>query len=276
MELVYRKFKRRRTGLCNICGSQGSLTWDHVPPKGGIELQPVEIDRVAAAFASSLSSKKPEFSQNGLKFRTLCAKCNNEWLGARFDPSLNELALAVGRFLRTPLELPPVLHVEAQPNAVIRSILGHLLAARLSSDPGFFDPYISELVQDEAKPIPDAINVFYWIYPYAQQIVLRDALMPAVRGRYSDFQRFGVLKYFPLGFLATTAAEYENLAPLTSWRNEPSSFRIELPINLRNARDPYWPEAPGPDNWLFGGHDLMESIRAHPKPGLFRQVRMGG
>lgn len=272
MEFVYRKFKRRRSGACNICSAQGLLTWDHVPPKGGVELQPVEIDRAAAAFVSSLAIEKPETSQNGLKYRTLCAKCNNERLGAKFDPALNELAMAVGRFLRTPLSLPAVLHVEARPNAVARSVLGHLLAARLSPEPGLFDPEVSELILDEAKPIPPAINVFYWIYPYAVQIVFRDALMPAVRGRYGDFQRFAVLKYFPLAFLATTCDAYEHLAPLTSWRDEPSSFKAKLPIDLRSAQDPYWPEAPAPDNWLFGGAELMESIRAHPKPQVFKQV----
>lgn len=276
MELVYRKFKRRRNGRCNICGAQGSLTWDHVPPKGGIELQPVEIDRAAAAFVSSLAIEKPEISHNGLRFRTLCAKCNNERLGAKFDPALNELALAVERFLRTPLSLSPVLHAEAQPNAVVRSILGHLVAARLSSDPGLFDPQVSELILDDSKRVPPAINVFYWIYPYAQQIVFRDALMPAVRGRYADFQRFGVLKYFPLAFLITTACAYEGLASLTSWRDEPTTFRTQLPIDLRGARDPYWPETPAPDNWLFGGRDLMESIRAHHKPEMFDRIRLGG
>jgi hypothetical protein len=273
MELQYRKYKRRRTGPCNICGASGPLTWDHVPPKGGIELQPVEIDRVAAVFSSRLGLKKPEISHDGLKFRTLCAKCNNKHLGAQFDPALNSLALSVGRLLRSPLALPPVLLVEAQPNAVVRAVLGHLVAARLSSRPGLFDSQVGELILDDSKLIPPNINIFYWIYPYAQQIVLRDALMPAVRGRYADFQRFCLLKYFPLAFLVTTADSYEGLASLTSWRNEPNAFRVQLRIDLHAARDPYWPEAPAPDNWLFGGQELLESIRAHPKPGILTRGR---
>lgn len=276
MDLVYRKFKRRRAGPCNICGEVGSLTWDHVPPKGGIELEPVEIDRAAAAYVSSLASEKPEVSHDGLRFRTICAKCNS-LLGATYDPALNELARTVGRFLRTPLTLPAVAQVETRPTAVVRAVLGHLLAARLSSEDGFFDPDIRGLVLDPARAIPDQIHIHYWLYPYGQQIVVRDALMPAVRGRYSDFQRFGVLKYFPIAYLATTAPVYEGLDSLTSWRNEPASFSVQIPINLRSARDPYWPEAPAPDNWLFGGHDLMESIRAHPRPGLFKQkISPGG
>ena len=147
MDLVYRKFKRRRAGPCNICGEVGSLTWDHVPPKGGIELEPVEIDRAAAAYVSSLASEKPEVSHDSLRFRTICAKCNS-LLGATYDPALNELARTVGRFLRTPLTLPAVVQVETRPTAVVRAVLGHLLAARLSSEDGFFDPDIRGLVLD--------------------------------------------------------------------------------------------------------------------------------
>lgn len=274
MEFAYRKFKNRRNGPCNICGVQGQLTWDHVPPKGGVQLQAVEIDRVAALFVSSLGTKKPEISQNGLKFRTLCKTCNNR-LGARFDHALNELAWTVGRFLRTPVSLPPVLQVETQPNAVVRSILGHLVAARLSSDPGLFDPQVSELILDDSKPIPREINVFYWIYPYAQQIVLRDGLMPTIRGRSADLQRFGVLKYFPLAFLVTDASAYEGLDQLSAWRYEPSSFRTQIAIDLQGAQDPYWPEAPAPDNWLFGGEELMESVSTYPKPEILKRARQG-
>lgn len=276
MKLVYRKYKKRRSGPCNICGKNGPLTWDHVPPKGGIELEAVEIDRAAGAFVPSLSVEKPEISQNGLKFRTLCGECNNDLLGARFDTALNDFAQAVGRFLRTPLELPSVLHVEAQPTAIARAVLGHVTAARLSEHPGLFDPLVEQLLRSESVPIPSDINIFYWIYPYAQQVVLRDALMPAVRGRYRDFQRFGLLKYFPIAYLVTTASAYEGLEALTRWRNEPATSTIELPVNLGGAREPYWPEAPAPDNWLFGGQDLMESIRAHPKPQIFKQVQLRG
>ncbi len=101
MDLVYRKYKRNRVGACNICGAKGRLTWDHVPPKGGIELQPVEIERVMSVFSSALALDRREISQNCLKFRTLCDRCNNDLLGARFDPALNDLGIAIGRFLRS-------------------------------------------------------------------------------------------------------------------------------------------------------------------------------
>jgi len=138
VDLVYRKFKRRRRGPCNVCGVVGPLSWDHVPPKGGIELQAVEIDRVASAFTEGLAAPKPEISHDGLRFRTFCSK-HNSLLGSEYDPALNDFAISAGRFLRSELDLPPVVHINARPTAIARAVLGHLLAARLSSVDGFFD-----------------------------------------------------------------------------------------------------------------------------------------
>lgn len=263
MDLVYRKLKRRRIGPCNVCGVVGPLSWDHVPPKGGIELAPVEIDRVTATFLSGLALERPEISHDGLKFRTLCAK-HNSHLGALYDPALNDFARTVGRFLRTTLALPPVLHVEARPTAIARAVLGHILAARLSSEDSFCDHLIREVVLDPERPIPDDVNIFYWIYPYAQQIVLRNALMPLRRGDFSKFQQFALLKYFPVAYLVTTAPVYEGLDSLTAWRNEPAAAKASIPLRLKVARDPYWPEAAAHDNFLFGGEELMQSVQAYP------------
>lgn len=270
MELLYRKFKRRRIGLCNLCQKERPLTWDHVPPEGGIELQPVEIDRVASELISGLALEKPEVSHDGLKFRTLCSGCNS-LLGNRYDPALNQFAITVGRFLKSSLEFPKVIQVETRPTAVARAVLGHLLAARLSTVDAFYDPDIRTLVFDSEAPIPDSLSVFYWVHPYAQQIVFRDALMPAKRGDFSKFQRIGILKYFPLGFLITDISEYEGLDALTYWRNEPSSKVMKVPIRLNKIRDAFWPEAPTPGNFLFMGQDGIESLRAHPRPNLFKK-----
>lgn len=37
------KIKRNRIDICNICREQKLLSWDHVPPKGGIKLTSVEM-----------------------------------------------------------------------------------------------------------------------------------------------------------------------------------------------------------------------------------------
>lgn len=257
-------------GRCNLCGKLRKLSWDHIPPQGGIQLQPVEIDRVVAAFSSGLQSPKPEISADGLKFRTICSPCN-ALLGTRYDPVLNDFAKTLGRFLSTELTLPRIVHVPTRPTALARAVLAHLLAARLSETEAFFDPLIRPLVTDEESAIPSEISVLYWVHPYAQQIVMRDCLMPLRRGTANaGFQRFGLLKYFPVAFMVTDAASYEGLDALTLWRNEPSSSELSIPVDLTTRRDPYWPEAPTPGNFLFGGEEMMQSVRAHPAPHLFK------
>jgi len=273
MKLLYRKFKRRRVGRCNLCQKVKTLTWDHVPPKGGIVLQPVEIDRVASELISGLRLEKPEISHDGLKFRTICADCNS-LIGKQYDPALNEFAITVGNFLKSSLKFPDLLHVEIRPTAVARAVLGHLLAARLSEIDAFNDPDIRSLIFGPEIPLPEGLSVFYWVHPYAQQIVFRDALMPKKRGDFSDFQRIGILKYFPLGFLVTNISEYEGLNALTQWRNEPASTVVRVPIRLKHIRDAFWPEAPTPGNFLFFGQEGLESIRAHPRSDQFKDIKI--
>jgi hypothetical protein len=45
--------------------------------------------------------------QNGVKFRTLCKKCN-DWLGQQFDPTLNEFARDVGQIVTSPVTPAPI------------------------------------------------------------------------------------------------------------------------------------------------------------------------
>lgn len=271
MNLKYKEFKRRRVGRCNICEQVGPLSWDHIPPQGGIELQPVEIDRVVGTFCSTLKLSKVETSADGLKYRNICSACNS-FLGTKYDPVLNDFAISLGRFLQTKLELPRIVHLETRPAALARAVLAHLLAARLSEKDAFFDPLIRKLVVDDDCSLPSDPTVFYWVHPFAQQIVMRDCLMPKVRGHAeSGFQQFGVLKYFPIGFLVSDASSYEGLNSLSPWATEPSSAVHKIPIDLAGARDAYWPEAPSPGNFLFGGEEMMQSVQAHPAPHLFQQ-----
>jgi len=266
MQLLYRKHKRERVGSCNICGVVGPLSWDHVPPQGGIQLEAVEIDRLAGVLASGLRSERPDISQNGLKFRTLCSGCNS-LLGNRYDPALNDFAISVGRFLSTNLELPSVIHVAAKPGSIARAILGHILAARMAADDSFFDSLIREAIFNPDDPMPNSIKIFYWIYPYAHQVVFREGIMPSIRGRFDaeKIQRFGLLKYFPIAYLVTDATRYEGLEALTLWRNEPAGQEVNLPIRLNQVFDAFWPEAPDSGNFLLVGAEGLESVQARPR-----------
>src|SRR5690242_7145362 len=99
-----KKVKSALEGYCSICKKFTKLTRDHVPPRGSINLQPVEIRMFHEHLKGAVSPvpvethqidenlylrrKTVELSQSGVNFRSICDSCNNTLLGRRYDPEL--------------------------------------------------------------------------------------------------------------------------------------------------------------------------------------------
>jgi hypothetical protein len=67
--------KGPKEGRCNICGEEGKLTEDHTPPKGCIKIKQVELHHIIQHLNAEQPQSKGRISQNGVKYRTLCARC---------------------------------------------------------------------------------------------------------------------------------------------------------------------------------------------------------
>jgi len=263
-EFIYTETRRSQFGPCNICGEKSILCWDHVPPQGGTQLSAVEITSILQNLAPDKSKDKFVLSQNGLKYRTLCKACNSK-LGSHFDPILNEFAKGAGAFLRTNISLPPIVHLRTKPNVIIRAVVGHLLASKAQFDHAVTDDTMRSFVFDPNASLPSTINVFFWIYPYRSIVVLRNIMMPAVRGRFDQFAMFDILKYFPIAYLITDKIKYEGLAELSAYRNFDTFYETDVPIDLRSIRDSDWPEKIDNGNILLGGASLKSSVYALPR-----------
>jgi hypothetical protein len=257
--------KRGKVGLCNICKKSASLSWDHFPPKGGIDLKPVEQVTILEHLVGNPEEQKARISQNGVKYRTLCKHCN-ERLGHSYDPVLNNFALGVGRILKSIVEVPPIFHYKTQPAVLTRSILGHLLAAKGVIDNAAFDQKIRDFLFDDLARLPEEIKIFYWVYPYREIVVVRDVAMPAIRGNFSQFGLFsGILKYFPVAYLVCDLEKYEGLDELTIYRDLKLEETAEIKIRLTDTRHSAWPEMVEEGNFLLGGRNLSSSVRARPR-----------
>lgn len=261
----YSKVKREKIGSCNLCRKEEVLlTWDHVPPKGGIEVSSVEIRTILQTLSGDSSKDQFQISQNGVKFRTICKQCN-DWLGKEYDPALNKFASDISLFVKSSLHLPPVLTVPTKPYRLMRAILAHLVAAKIDMDEGEFDGIVKGFIFNKDVSIPEDINIFYWTYAYPQQVILRDVVMPAKRGDFSETMFCQLIKYFPVAYLVTTASRYEGLPELTRYRNSGPEDIVDIIINLRNLPNQYWPEAPDPGNILFGGQAMVNSVISSPR-----------
>ncbi|MCK4241570.1 MAG: hypothetical protein KAX30_08095 [Candidatus Atribacteria bacterium] len=264
-QLYFTKFKREKISQCNICKKRKHLSWDHIPPKGGIYLSPVEQETVFSQMTVTKINRKYSISQNGVKYRTICRECN-EKIGRKFDPALNEFARGIGNILKSKLILPSIIYYKIKPNLLIRAILVHLLAAKVDIDKVRMDEQIRNFIFDDNGNIPEEINVFYWIHPYTNTVIIRDIAMLAIRGKFGGkVGFFSIFKYFPIAYLVCNLREYEGLNELTLYRNSKPQDIIDIPIHLNDIRGPEWPEIVDDGNMIVGGQSIQSSVSAIPK-----------
>lgn len=262
----YAKSKREKVSICNLCRHEKDLSWDHVPPKGGIEISTVQMETVFNHMTGDRKKPKLRESQNGMKFRTICSDCNS-LLGTEYDPVINDFAISVGRYLNSALKLPEISNHPVKPQRLMKAILGHLVAAKVNVENTLFDQQAREYVLDIDATLPPQINIFYWPYPHDCSITIRDFGMFTPRGSFNEPAIFQTMKYFPIAYLCCDKPEYAGLQCLSWYRDAGIDDEIEIPIDLKRVEHPYWPEAPSDEdnNVFFGGQSASNSVHATPK-----------
>ena len=238
--------KKNSEGICNICGEFGRLTEDHTPPKGCIRISKVEMKHVVDYFHTDKSVTKGRISQNGVKYKTLCPRCNNVLLGANYDKALISFVNTTGNYIKSPIHLPKNMSVNGQPQKIMRSILGHLAAQgvdRYQKGPDTIP--LRDYFIDETLPLPENANFYYWIYPYETQVLTRDCVYLDIK-----FEKpFGIwfIKFFPIAFMVTWDEPTNhrfNLAGLVTWRFTGINDEADIPIRLDTVVHQHWPETP--------------------------------
>ena len=260
----YVRVERGKSGVCNICLTACDLKWDHVPPRGGVDVGPLDQYTILERLAGRSSNPNRVLTQNGVKYRTLCQTCNSNLLGGQYDRTLNEFALGIGRFLKTTLTLPATTTFATRPARLLRALFGHLLAAKAEVEHTKPDEAMRQFVLKPKAALPPELNVFYWIYPYPEVHVVRDVAMPS---RYASIAKpgiFSILKYFPVAYLVTNLKEYEGLPSLSFYCPVDIDAVVHLPLPLAGAKPPDWPED-GNNIVAGGGTAAHSSVSAFPK-----------
>lgn len=255
-----------KAGHCNICGSYGKLTEDHIPPKGAIRITQVEMLHLIQVLSAPGSTSRGRLSQDGVKFRTLCSRCNNDLLGIRYDPELIRFVNSVGTILKSSLQLPARVNVPVVVQKVMRAVVGHILAFGLARPAnGPFETAMAEYFLDDTRFLPDDMKLYYWVYPHQSQVIVRDALLTRVN--FKEPVIFKLLKFFPLAFFATWKEPpgYDfNLENFTKFSARALNDEFLTIIEMRSLPDMHWPEAPSEVTSVLYGAD---AIGANPHVG---------
>lgn len=255
-----------KEGHCNICDAYGSLTADHVPPKGTLGIRQVDLLHIIELLSAErpIGKKKRRHEQGGVNFRSLCSYCNNTLLGTNYDPALIEFTNSVALFLKSAIVVPEVATVRIQPGAVARAVLGHLLAIGIERRER--SPMLTAAVnffRNDSLPLPDDIDVHYWVYPYRRQIAIRDGVL------MSNFFKsppviFWCLKYFPLGFVITwddnKSSRRLNLPNLKDYMLNAGMHFAEVPLYLRSPLRQDWPETPSDTEAVLYGDGAVGAL----------------
>lgn len=248
-----------KIGQCNMCGDIGTLTEDHTPPKGCLKPTQVELHHIVRLLSDETAPSKGRFSQNGVKYRTLCHRCNNTLLGTKYDPAFISFVNSVGTVLRSSLHLPNAILVQAQPQAILRSLIGHVSAQGVDRYlKGPLTEPVRDYFLDTSLPLPSGLRVFYWTYPHRPHVMARDAGYLDIPSGHSF--AIWLLKFFPIAFLIVWGEPKGLHYPIHSldvWRDSPFDTLVDLPITLRPVPPQFWPEAPSDESVLLYGQEAI-------------------
>ena len=240
-------------GYCNICGEFAKLTEDHIPPKSCRGITEAEVRLLHAKLSASGTQPAPRRLQAGPYFRTLCQRCNG-LLGTSYDPMLADLSKQVRAIANSALHLPATIPVRVKPQAVMRSVLGHLAAQGLDGykKEALITEPLKEYVLDPTRSLPPQLRFYFWLYPYRPQVLVKGAAMGRMGGHPPVV--FWLMKFFPLAFFVTienAAMEQFKLPNLDVFRDVAIDAVHEVKLPLRPIPHQLWPENPDDSSFVL-------------------------
>ena len=179
---------------------RGTLTKDHIPPKscGNKGKGTITYEHVFYNQSQEPQSKK-HILQNGVSFKTICEKCNNELLGANYDKELERIckkAILQLKFVRN------TINIKCKINKLCRDICAKFLAMNPSTEEKGIEGQIRKYVLNEKQKNISDSHLYIRVYPYKEYIFFARNQLPM--GREHFLKIISELSFFPFSFLLTT------------------------------------------------------------------------
>ena len=177
-----------------------ALSYDHVPPKSCGNNKESYYRSFTPEYLEEASKLRDMHSQNGIKLRTICNKCNND-LGAIFDVELekfykNSLSQLNNKRVFNPFDL----------TKVVKAVVGHFLA---SAKPQNTTPdndmrkFYNSGNYETIRWLANKYSLFYLGHPYKDSIfILRNYVTAFLNSNQRQIKGLLSSMYFyPFAFI---------------------------------------------------------------------------
>jgi hypothetical protein len=209
-------------GTCHICGAQGKLSFEHVPPEAAFNdrrVLRVAFDKVLGA--ESLDKLPGRFQQRGAGAYTLCVKCNSDtghWYGGAYaDWACQAMRIVMGTggraSLMYPFNLFP-LRVLKQVVCMFFSVNGPLFH-KLQPD------LVRFVLNPESRMFPPHARVYaFYTFSDRSRAAGATGVLRGLGSIHSSAHVFSEVTFPPFGFVMTL----DNSPPPDAGFCEISSF----------------------------------------------------
>lgn len=203
-----------------------------------------------------------EHSQNGTKFRTICCKCNNN-LGTFYDISFIEFIREAVQKIAINFSYEKSIICNIKPSKVIKSLFGHLLAAKGDYEESLIDTEMRRFFLNDSLWKPE-FYIFYWFHPYSNIEIVRDLAICNIGNKNTDV--FNMLKMYPISFYITKEKTYNHLSNLNDYCCEDTDKYVQVPLNINvdELITPDWPFVIDDNTLLMRGQSINSSVISSP------------
>lgn len=163
--------KQKKYGKCAICGKEGKLSIDHIPPKCCGNNADTYYIQYTPEFLGKGATCKQKHSQNGLTFSNICDNCNNI-MGSQYDTHLQNFR----NYIVSIIEQKPY-HNGFVLDKVCKSVIGHFLASS-SNDSSAFAQSMRDFYLYDDNAIFEKYSLLCAYYPYKDAIFSLNDYVP--------------------------------------------------------------------------------------------------
>lgn len=196
--------RKRRRGICHLCGSSGFLSFEHVPPRAAFNDKPVLLVRFKELLENGPEYKprRGRVQQLGAGGYTLCESCNND-TGSWYGPAFVDWCYHGYQILRQTNGKPSLIYAsEVYPLRIIKQIATMFFSV---NGPQFREkhPDLERFVRNREEKY---LNPQYRFYVYYNAEGCPRKLGTSVIGHFGDSSAMVIMNeitFPPYGYVLT-------------------------------------------------------------------------